>query len=85
MTDFTNVAEVREHSRQQRVDAKRALWAGRKAFGEGKDGVKDNPFDGWQSREDGLRTFQCVLWCRWLYGWLVEFHQSPERRGDEHA
>ena len=80
MGEFTNSAESREQQRRRRVDSKRALWDGRVAFKQGKDGIADNPFNGWNLLEKGQHTLQCLLWCRWLYGWLMEFHASPERR-----
>lgn len=79
MTDFSNVAEIREQTRRQRVEAKQALWAGRSAFLDGIDAAA-NPHGGWEKLTHGLHTHQCLLWCRWMYGWLTEFHL---RRGGD--
>lgn len=75
MTDFANIAEFAELTRRERLDAKRATWAGRSAFLDGKC-CNDNPHAGWEKRENGLTSFQCLLWCRWMYGWLIEYDKA---------
>ena len=74
MTEFSNSAELQEHTRTQRLEAKRALWLGRCAFLEGIS-PDDNPYRGWKALPDGLRSHQCLLWCRWLLGWLTEWEK----------
>lgn len=71
-----NPAELREFTRKQRVQAGRALMAGRKAYHAGLDGVADNPHTGWQKLPEAQHSFQCLLWCRWLLGWLREYFRE---------
>jgi hypothetical protein len=76
MTEFANASEIQTQTRRQRSEAKRAVWDGRKGFTEGLDGVADNPYEGWNKLKDGQHSHQCLLWCRWLLGWLIEREKS---------
>lgn len=79
---YQNAAELKEFSRKQRVEAGRALMAGRKAYAAGLDGVEDNPHAGWQKLRDAQHSFQCLLWARFLMGWLREYYREY-RSNDE--
>lgn len=77
MTEYWNSSELSTQARRQRLEAKRALWDGRLAFRAGVS-PDDNPHGGWQTKARlGEITHQELLWCRWLHGWLIEYHESP--------
>lgn len=71
-----NAKEIATFNRKQLAQARLAVWHGRKAFIDGKDGIRDNPHDGWQNTELKQHGFQCLLWARFLLGWLREFYRE---------
>jgi len=75
-TVYQNATELKEFNRKQRVQAGRALMAGRNAYKAGLDGVADNPHAGWQTLPEAQHSFQCLLWCRYLLGWLREYDRE---------
>lgn len=78
----TNREELRAFTRKQRQQAGRALWNGRQAFMNG-DEWDANPYGGWNKLDNGQHTFQCLLWCRWLHGWLTEFYRKRDASSGE--
>lgn len=73
---FTNAAEQTRFAKVQMAEADRAVWDGREAFMKGLDGIQDNPYMGWQESTMKQHGHQCLLWCRWLLGWLREHERS---------
>ena len=67
---FDNVPETREAQRRKRMECGRAYSQGVHAFHQGVDA---NPYEGWQRSHLKQHSHQCLLWCRWLNGWLDEY------------
>lgn len=73
---FNNAAEQIRFTKVQMVEADRAVWDGREAFAKGLDGILDNPYKGWEKSALKQHGHQCLLWCRWLLGWLREHERA---------
>lgn len=81
-----NIQERSTFTRRQMAEARLATWHGRTAHMNGLDGVKDNPHNGWQDTQLKQHSHQCLLWSRWLLGWLREHFKNdqPNEAGGSH-
>lgn len=73
---FRNSRENEYAKRRLKVATLRAFSDGVFAFHAGLDALQDNPYRGWQRLPTHVHSNQCLLFCRWLAGWLQEHERS---------
>ncbi len=74
---YDNPNESRAEKRRKRLAEMKAYNEGVHAFHEGKDG-SDNPYNGWERKGTRQHSHQCLLWCRFLKGWLDRYFGLAE-------
>lgn len=77
MMRHDNLQEIATLKRRQKRQAWLATQEGRQAYWDGKDGGTDNPYNGWNELPGNpCLSHQCLLWCRFLLGWLREYDRN---------